>query len=444
MRGFLSFLKWVFGIGLVTAVLLTVTLLFVGDDISAALKNMQGGQRGVEVRTEIVEPGRLVRTVSAPAQIMPKMDVNISARVSARIIELPVEPGDFVENGDLLVRLEDRDFQAALESAKARLGAEKARLEGSRATYVNAVAEWERAKALFESQDLSKAELDSSEAELNRAESNVRAAEQNIAVAEAEVARAEENLSFTTIYSPISGYATRIFSKVGETVLGTANNIGTTIMTLADFSEIHAIAEVDESDIAQVEPCQTARVYINAFPDRVFEGTVDLIDMLRSTSRAGADVFEVQVVLALDGQEERRFFAGLSASVDIEVETLEDVLIVPSQAVLDVRVEELPTELRDDEQVDRNKTFARVVYTIENGKASAIPVKVGPSDLRRTAILEGIESGTEVIVGPYRALIDLKHSDDVRRESEDEQAPVGEDQSPDDGEPGESQSGELQ
>ncbi len=429
MRGILGFLKWVFGIGLVTASLLAVTLVFLGDDVSELLASMRDQEGGVEVRTEIVEPGRLVRTVGAPAQIMPRMDVNISARVSARIVEMPVEPGDFVEKGELLVQLEDQDFQADLESSMARLGAEQARLEATRATYVNAVSEWERAKTLFESQDLSKAELDSAEAELNRAEANVREAEQNIAVAEAQVARAEENLSYTTIYAPLSGYATRVFSKVGETVLGTANNIGTTIMTLADFSEIHAIAEVDESDIAQVDPGQTARVYINAFPDRVFEGKVDLIDMLRTTSRAGADVFEVQIVLALEEKDARRFFAGLSASVDIEVETLEDVLIVPSQAVLDVRVEELPSELRDDEQVDPNKTFARVVYTIEEGAASAIPVKVGPSDLRRTAILAGLESGTELIVGPYRALIDLKHGDEVRRESQETDGDAGEDES---------------
>lgn len=419
MSGFVAVLKWVLALGFLAAIILGGAGVFLYPKIKEALANIQGVEAGTEVRTEQVTRDRLVRTVSAPAQILPGNDVNISARVSARIVELLVDPGDEVEKGQLLARLEDRDYQAALDSAQARFRAEEAMLDGARARYRNAVSEWERIESLYDSGDVSRAEYDATEAELRSAESNLRAAEQNVEVARAQVTEAEENLSYTVITSPIDGYATRVNSKVGEAVLGTFQNVGTTIMTLADFSEIIVKAEVDESDIAKIRAGQTARIYINAFEDEQFEGTVKLIDLLKTTSRTGSDVFEVDILLHTDG--DRQFYSGLTASAEIEVETLEGVLTVPSQSVADVRVEELPRDIvRSSDAIDPNKTFARVVYRVKDGEAVATPVKVGPSDLRTTAILAGLEEGEEVITGPYRALIDMKHGQAVRPERDDE------------------------
>jgi len=420
MRTLMTVLKWIAGVGLVLALVLGGLGVFLWPKIQDVIERQGEGARGTGVRLHVVEPDRLVRTISAPAEVLPQTEVNISARVSARIVELPIEPGDYVDEGELLIRLEDREYVASLDSAKANLEAERARLEATRATFVNATAEWERVASLFESGDVSKAEVDSARAELDRAEANLRAAEENIEIARARVTQAEEDLDNTLIRSPISGYATRVNSKVGETVLGTSNNLGTTIMTLADFSDIDVVAEVDESDIAQIKPGQEAKVYINAFPDEVFQGTVEVLDLLRTTSRTGADVFEVEI--ALHRPDDRQFFAGLTASAEIEVDTLEDVLTTPSQAVVDRRIDELPIEIVEgaSDQIDMDKTFARVVYRFEDGGAIATPVKIGPSNLRTTAILAGLEAGERVIVGPYRALIDLTHEDDVYDLAEEE------------------------
>jgi HlyD family secretion protein len=420
MRTVLTVFKWIAGVGVVLALILGGIGVFLFPKIQDLVESQAGGARGEGVRLHSVERDRLVRTISAPAEVLPQTEVNISARVSARIVELPVEPGDYVEEGDLLIRLEDREYVASLDSAQASLKAERARLEATRATFVNATSEWERVQSLFESGDVSKAELDGAKAELDRAEANLRAAEENIEVARARVTQAEEDLSNTVIRSPITGYATRVNSKVGETVLGTANNVGTTIMTLADFSDIDVVAEVDESDIAQIKPGQEARIYINAFPDEVFEGTVNVLDLLRTTSRTGADVFEVKITL--HRPDDRQFFAGLTASADIEVDTLEGVTTVPSQAVVDRRIDELPIDIVEgaSEKIDMDKTFARVVYLFDDGKAKVNPVKIGPSNLRTTAILAGLEPGDQVIVGPYRALIDLKHDNDVYDLAEEE------------------------
>ncbi len=415
----MTVVKWVAGLGLLFVLIVGGAGAFLYGPIKEMIAQQQNGQMGTAVRLEAIEYGRLVRTVSAPGRVIPEREVNISARVSAKIMSITVEPGDYLNKDDLLVQLEDRDFQAALDSATARLRGEEARLEGSRASFINATAEWERQEALFGTNDVSRSSLDAAEAELRRAEANLRAAEQNVDVAKAEVVRNEENLSYTKIFSPLSGYATRVNMKVGEIALGTSNNIGSTIMTLADFSEIDVVAEVDESDIAQVKIGQPAGIYINAFEDDVFEGTVELIDLLKSTSRSGSDIFEVRVKLHA-GDDKRVFFAGLTASVDIEVETLEDVLIAPSQAVLDVRIDELPAETRDSEYINQDKTYARVVYVIEDGKAVAKPVDVGTSNIRMTALKGGIEPGQKVIAGPYRVLVDLKNGEAVYDEKLDD------------------------
>ncbi|MEC9372283.1 MAG: biotin/lipoyl-binding protein, partial [Planctomycetota bacterium] len=182
MSTFVAVLKWVVGIGLLMLVILGGAGVFLYPQIKEMVAQT-GGDRGTPVTLHEVQPDRLVRTVSAPGQVLPKMDVNISARVSARIVELPVEPGEKVEQGQVLCRLEDREYVAALDSARARLRAEQAQLEGARATFVNAVAEWERTKSLHESKDVSKADLDAAEANKDRAEASLRAAEQNIEVA---------------------------------------------------------------------------------------------------------------------------------------------------------------------------------------------------------------------------------------------------------------------
>jgi len=411
----LGVLKWVVGVSLTTALIAGGVAVFLAPQAREWMSTSRAGDFSVYVKTEPAEPGRLVKTVSAPGEIEPRKHVQISSRISAQILELPFDEGDRVEQDDLVVKLDDADLRASFQSAMANLRASEARLEGSKASHRDAISDLERTQSLFETKDVSEDELENARAELDRIKADLNAAEQNVEAARAEVARIREELRFAEIRSPMDGVITRLNAEVGEVVVtGTMNNAGTVILEIADLSEMLVLTEVDENDIAPVREGQSARVYINAFPDEVFEGVVRKIALQHDVADDGSKYFETEVLLYL--KENRQIFSGLTANVDIEVQTLEDVITVPSQAVKSVRVEALPPAIVQAPTVDQEKTFTQVVFTIEDEKAQAIPVNVGPSDLRSTAILAGLEPGTDVITGPWSALERLRHGQAVTTE----------------------------
>ncbi|MFG0256882.1 MAG: efflux RND transporter periplasmic adaptor subunit [Phycisphaerales bacterium JB043] len=359
-------------------------------------------------------PDRLVRTVSAPGELEPRTKVSISARVSALITELPYEDGDLVKAGDLVVQLDDKELQARLKGAEAQLNTEMARLEAARAEYINATAEWERLDALYESNDISLSELDQSVARRNTAEANLSAAQHNVEGAQSNVDQATENLGYTKIYSPIDGRVTTLNAEVGEIVMtGTMNNPGTVIMEIADLSEMLVRAEVSENDISEVTAGQHTRINLIAYPERSYDGTVELVSLQSTYSdQDRAKIYETEILLHLpDGEV---LHSGLTANVDIEIETLEDVLTVPSQAVREMRTDELPQELVSHELVNNDKTFTDLVYIYQGGKAVATPVTIGESDLSHTSIASGLARGDRVIVGPWRLLQNIEHQQGIR------------------------------
>lgn len=366
-----------------------------------------------KVRVAVLERGDLTRTINAPGSIEPESMVDISAQVSARIIALPFDEGDEVRKGDVVVRLDDRDLAAALDAARARARAEEARLTGAEADLAEARAEQTRQQGLYETKDISLAALEASEARYKRAESNLAQITESIEIAKAQIRQAEKDLDNTVITSPIDGVVTALNADVGElVVIGTLNNPGSIIMQIADLSKILVRARVDESNVSLVSQGQDATVYLNAYPDKQFKGSVRFMKLQREIWRDGSGYVEAEVMLEdLNGE---RLYNGLTSNVDISVQTLADVLKVPSQAVVDRRIEDLPDEIvRDNPQVDLSKTFTRVVYVYENGKALAKPVTIGSSDLTDTVVLAGLSEGDKIIVGPFSVLRELKHDQSV-------------------------------
>jgi len=367
-----------------------------------------------------VESGDLVRTVSAPGSIEPRTLVEISSQVSAKVLAVPFREGDFVRKDDVILRLDPQNLVAQLESAEASLRSEEARLDGAKADLINARIDFERLQQLVETGDAPQAELDAAEAGYLRARSNLRVIEASIEIAEANINRVKKDLENTVISSPIDGTVIALNTEVGETVIvGTTNNPGSIVMEIADLAEMLVKAQVDETNIAPVRVGQPSTVYINAYDDEEFRGKVEKIGRKRMVSSSGTGYFVVEIALELE--EGRTLLSGLTASVDIEVEPFFDVVKVPSQAVLDRRVDELPDEIRGSGLVDRQKTFATVVYRFVDDEAIATPVKVGPSDLTHTVILDGLSADDLIVIGPYRELDSLTHEKAIRDEdAEDE------------------------
>ncbi len=426
-------------------VTLVVAAVVIGGALLAGPKLMEGlgGLRPqpnrTEVRVEELVLRTLVEAISAPGVVEPHTKVDISALVSARIEELPFREGEEVQKSDVIVRLDDRDLKAALEAAEARRDGERFRLESERARLAGLISnlafarkEFQRQQDLYASGDVSRKALDDAEERLGDLEANVDAAHHNISVSESSLAageadftRAEEGLANTVIRAPMSGLITALNMEIGEQVLGTFNNLGSTIMTIADLTRMILKAEVAESDIAALLEGQKAKVHINAYPDLAFSGTVTQIALQRSLSSDGTGIFETEVELDLQG---RRIYSGLAANVDIEVATHEG-LVVPSQAIVDRLVEDLPDEIQRDPLVDRSKRTTTVVYRVVDGEAVCTPVRPGASDLTHTLIREGISAGDQVIIRPYKVLEKIKHGELVRLETDAESEEESEEES---------------
>jgi HlyD family secretion protein len=439
-------------------IIITVIVTLVIVSVIAIVYKVKTGasRKPTIVRIDKVHRGELIEFVSAPGEIEPRINVEMSAKVSARITELPYEEGDIVTCGNpnanppipasVLVRLDDKDLQSRLLSAeasyaaqgaqieveKARISSQKASLVGLDASLKQAQRDLERQKGLLESQDISQStydqsklrfdelmsQYDSTKYTLNAAELNLVVMQHNLEAAGATVTQAEEALSYTTITSPINGVVTRINAEVGEVVIfGTMNNPGTVILEVADLSTMLLVAQVDEADVGKLAVGQKAKVFVQTFPDDEFEGVVDSIALTHRISQSTATkYFRTEILLKGDV---KKLFSGLTAHVDIETIKHEDVLNVPSNAVLGRPIDSLPLKIRENNpEVDKEKTFTPVVYRYIDGKAVVTPVKIGPSNLTHTVILSGITEDDTIIVGPYKELESLSHDKKVRDERE--------------------------
>lgn len=433
-------------------IIVLVLGVVVGGGGFVVKKRMAAAQKPTIVRVEEAKPTELLETVSAPAELEPKSRVEISAKVSGRVEALPFKVGERVTKGDpnanppvaasLIVRLDSKDLEsqllgaqarraaqaATIESEKARIAGQKAGLIGTAATLEQAETDLERQKKLLSTKDVSQSEYDqarlkldelqaqyqAAKLSLNAAELNLKVLEHNLEAADAQIKQAEETVGYTTILSPIDGVVTRINAKVGEMVVtGMMNNPGTKILEVGDLSQMLAVAQVDEADVGKLQVGQKAKVFLDAYPNHEFKGSVYTIALSTDLSRQGTKYYKTEILLESD----QRLYSGLTANADIETRKYENVLAVPSQAVMTRDIDSLPLDIRDNSPyVDKSKTFATVVFRYGDGKAVITPVKIGESNLTHTILAAGVEKGDKIIVGPYKELEKLKHDQIVKDE----------------------------
>jgi HlyD family secretion protein len=411
--------------------LIVVGALVAGPQVGDALSALAPKAQGIKVRMETIAPRTLIETIKAPGKIEPHTKVEISSEVSARIEALPFREGQMVRKGDMVVSLDDRDLKAALASAEARrdgeafrLQSEQARFTGLLSTLSFAKKELERKQKLFDTGDLSRQDLDNAMQRADDLQAQVEAIKHSISVIESSMAGAKADidqskmlLAKTVIVAPMDGVITLLNAEVGEVVLvGTMNNPGTVIMTVADLSRMILKAEVAETDISKIALGQPSKVHINAYRDETYSGTVTQIALQRTEKLDGTGYFETEVEIDLRGG---RILSGLVANVDIEIAN-HNGLAVESQAIVDRIVEELPDSVkRDNPLVDMAKKTTSVAYKVVNGKTVCTPVKRGPSDDTHSVVLAGLSDGEKVVVGPYKVLENLKHDELVTDEADD-------------------------
>ncbi len=371
-------MKWI--IGIVVLIVIVVMVVF-------NLRKTQG--KTIDVTTTQVKQGELTRTVSGSGYIQPEVDVQISARISAEIIDILVEEGDRVEKGQLLVELDSQRYKALLERAESGV-------MSARASLVKATADFSRVKNLFEQNLTSQADLDAAEAERLLAESQLRQAE-------ASLREAQDNLNKTRLMAPISGVVTKLNKEEGEIAVG-SDFQADPIMTVSDLSRMEVLAEIDENDVVLVSLDDATKIEVDAIPDTILDGRVSEIAHEATTRGRGTQeqVTNFEVKIAVTSQIER-LRPGMSCTVDINTETRNDVLYVPIQCVTTREIESDTTE-NSDTLNNPEDNMHEVVFVAENGTAKMVPVETGISDDANIQIISGLEQDQHVVSGSYKAI----------------------------------------
>jgi HlyD family secretion protein len=391
-------------------IIATIVVLLIAGITAASI--VSKGKEGTPVTFGKVERTDLTSKVTANGQIDAQRKVDLSANVMGQIVNLAVREGDVVKKGDFLLQIDQKQLAASAQGAEASMRALFSDRDSARATLAEAQLSFDRVRNNVEQRISPQAELDRARAALESARANVRAIEQRIEQSRANVAAARDTLSKTTMTAPMAGIITALPVEEGEVaVIGTMNNPGTKLLTIADMSVVEAVMEVDETDVPAVKVGQRASVTVDAYPNKTFEGIVTEVGsspMAASPGSGGEAVnFEVKIQLTSPPPGIR---PGFSASADIITGTRSKSLAIPIQALV-VREKTGGTPGKSQEEEG--------VYLYKDGKAQFVPVTTGLAGDSNIEITKGLSEGQQIVTGPFRALRDIKDGAKVREQKEE-------------------------
>jgi RND family efflux transporter MFP subunit len=335
-----------------------------------------------------VHKGSLKETAAASGNIAPAVQVEVKSRASGEVVEILVKEGEQVKAGQLLVRLDPTDAEADLASAKVALQKVKSELTAAQASVV--VADLER-KNSIDDEALAQKTADmglgpkddirtkAKTAKVAAANVTLKSAQANqtklaVETAELAVTEAETRVKETKIYAPMDGTILEIPVEKGTIVTSALTNVngGTSVMTIADLSDLRIIGAIDEAQIGRVAPNQSVEIRVDAYPDRVFEGRVERVSPL-GKEVSSVVTFDVEIVVSDKSSSLLR--SGMSADVEIVTSEQTDVLLVPLVAV-------------------ESKGKARFVR-LANGQQR--PIETGGTDGTSLVVLKGVEEGDDIL-----------------------------------------------
>jgi len=396
-----------------------------------------GKDDSIEVQIEKSKKRSLTQVVSATGKIRPVTQVVITPEVTGEIVSLPVKEGDKVKKGQLLIKIKPDLYIAQQERMKASLDSTRANLRTKKVETDFLKAEYERVSQLFKSGMSNQQQLEKAQSDLSSSQSQIESLNAAISQAQASLKEVNESLNKTTIFAPMDGTISQLNVKLGERVLGSGFSQGTNIMTVADLNEMEALVEAAENDVVLLSKDDKARIKIDAFKDKIFNGTVTHIGNSAKTTGEGTQdvVVNFEIRIALDkGLEEVR--PGMSCSADIETETRSNVVSVPIMSVT-ARSEEFEEKKGPGEEADGNMVLAaekvkkqkrpqEIVFVVKDNKAVIKKVKTGISDDTYIEIREGLDEGETVVSGTYKAISkDLKDGAKIKLKKEEKPGKKG-------------------
>src|SRR5437588_3471611 len=388
-------------------------------------------EKPIPVTTEKAVRKTILQTVSATGKVQPETEVKISPEVAGEIIDLPVEDGKVVNKGDLLVKIKPDSYKALLEQQEAAISSAKATNLQQKATMMKTEQDLKRADDMFAKKTISIQEYNAAQAAYDVAKNTYESSLHEIERAQAGSSQARDQLSKTTIYSPIDGTVTILNSKLGERVVATNQFAGTEVMRVADLGHMEARVDVNENDVVNVKVGDKASMKVDAYGDSKFHGTVYQIANTGTTTGAGTqeEVTNFQVKIRIDDHDVR-LRPGLSCTADIETDMVKDVVAVPMQAVtirtgdsnlspeeIEKKKEKIAQRDKGDNsaelvnerqekasQKEERGKLAKVVFLKKESKAQLVKVTTGIADDTYMEIKGGVQPGDEVISGSYSAI----------------------------------------
>ena len=366
-------------------------------------------EKSIKVSVEKVKRHNLTSVISASGEVKPRKSVNISSQIAGRIIKLGVEEGQRVKTGDFLLKLESTQYEANADRDRARIQSLRADLIRAQAVKNRDDGFYKRQIKLSDAELISTETLESAKANYEISKANYDAIIFQIRQAQASLESTLDILKKTEYYAPIDGIITSLRVEEGETALvGTMNNPGTILMTIADLSVMEVEVEVDETDVVGVGIGQTSEVKIDAYPDKTIMGTVTEIGSSALQTITTADESkDFKVVVTLEDPPSD-LKPGLSASADIIIAKKEDVLAVPISALV-LKDKETDNENAETEQEEG-------VYIVQESRVNFVPTQKGIMGELMIEITSGLEEGQDVVVGPYSALRLLKENTLIKAE----------------------------
>lgn len=368
----------------------------------------------VIVQTEKVEKRNVTQVVSATGKINPVYQVKISAEATGEIVNLPVREGDVVRKGQLLLRIKPDNYEAQRNRAAAGLDQARSSLNSTKAALDKVESDYKRVQGLYQKKLASESELEASKSTYLQTLSNYEAQKSGVSQAEASLKDADVNLNKTIVFAPMNGTVSKLDVELAERVLGSNFSPGTEMLTVADLSKMEATVNVDENDVVLISVGDTAKVHVDAFSDRTFNGIVTQIGNSAVTKGLGTQDevvnFEVKILILNPGNNIR---PGMSCDADIETEKKQNVLTVPIQSVT-ARVGKNITgtmqgggdqsDAGPNVKKEKNNKPKEVVFISKDNKVKMIEVKTGISDDTYIEIINGLKGDEEIVSGPYRAI----------------------------------------
>jgi HlyD family secretion protein len=390
--------RWYIGIGM---------LLLIGA-VAAGLTTLKGASSEVDAsKLAIAEQGTMVRSVVATGKIEPITKVEIKSKANGIIKALHVDVDSVVNPNDVLVELDREQLEATLRGAEANLLAARAALEGAQAALKKTIVEaegpdvefarraYERAQRLFSERLIAQSVLDDAHSAVDVAENHKRAAQSQLAVSEAKVteARAQvaqakavadrdaEDLANATIRAPIRATVLSRDVEIGSPV-SSILNLGanaTLVMTLGDIDRVFVRGKVDEADIGRVRLGQSARIRVETFKDRTFNGHVTQISPL-GVEKDNVTNFEVKVSIDNPGKELK---ANMTANAEIVLEEHPNALLIPEAAIT--------------YDAQKHPFVDLVVAGAPNGRRKTA-IKIGVGNGTKIEVLDGLKPGDKLLL----------------------------------------------